>query len=637
MMRILLQFLLILFSLSTWSAHATTRSLTTYEIYSKSYTNEGRETDTCQTKLVTNPEEKNEAIIEAILFLSYDHPLVHHIVKRAKSTYDIELFLNMLWGFQYPMYVEPGTELQYDPDDNISLAKTGKIVFPLLTVKKYFNDDKLGFNKSAYKEDMSTILRARLDNYLAAASWEKWKTLSYDHRKKIAEHLLKNIYYMFRKISEGKQEHPELDPRINHQHVTYQIKPASSIGNRHPGDPDLQLPTGYDLFLPTELDKFLNIFGRIHIHNALLNPLVAYLTEHLPLLIERRIEVLNLRKKLDADYKPNFLTIVPERKFIKLGKRIWHSIAKPQVDTEYLLEPVIDGRSFISRHYSLDELKAAITESTGPTKFRIHQDVTLLRTQDNPLPQPEEMKLDAPTETPFTYDLQQFTSSPHITTELPAGKIHNRILTVPEPSTENLKTPAQVRNYGTEVFFYLNLLSQNLGALKGGNQQVLAKYLTTFLQDLEQQGIKMDSKKFHELRLHLTAFETNENSIHLHTEQIETEVDAFITKVDQHLNVLRTFSESIQENDEFKLAVTRKIEELQTVLVLSKAQIQPALKLRKENQELTYNNIKNLQMQLMSLTAKSVLAPYTAEDMASLAEALARVQSALQLKEGGHQ
>lgn len=628
----------------------------------------------CQIRLApkfdhsVNPAE---VVSELILLLSYDHPLVHNVIKRAKKVSEVDVMLHLLWGFQFPIYVNP--DLKANDVQKLTVKNVlkesleGNLLFPI----RYINNCALYRASQDFKskwgtsyhdvseldrlldEEMRNFILPRIVAYKQAADWETWKTLSLEHRQKVAGDFLSNLYETFRSLQQGAKAAPEVDARTAQQKIIYQM-PKKSYPSDHTTT-RMELPNNFDLILPSEMQQIQKVVKNFNV-NGSPSFLMArdYLAQYLPLLLQRRQEAIHFQSKTAAHLPAVVQAPLPTRRWwwpfnshplpptaLSSSPNSFSNRMKKNENDRILevmttsTDPKYDDvrfPTFLTVNYTLDQLIHSLQDSIGPHQARIHEHAIHLAATKTPVAAPEEITEIAALESPISYDLIAIVSGLRTAKDLPSGKIEPRIQEIADPVTTNLQSVAKVRAYGSEIFLFLNLLTQNVSALKGKNYSNLITLLATFLTELSKQGVDTTAKKFHELSFALNSFETYEQATQLHTEQVKGETLSFIQKTRQYLQALNVYTKTL-DDENLKLTALRKTEELQTVLLLTENHILATIDLRQQNQGLLYENSKQLQIHLATLTTRQALGSLSDEDVKSLTEALRHLLSALQATE----
>lgn len=619
----------------------------------------------CQIRLapkIDHSVNPAEVTAELILLLSYDHPLVHNVIKRAKEVEEVEVVLHLLWGFRFPIYVNPSLDVSNVKKLTVTSvfekSRDGDLLFPIRYINncalyKASKDPKWGtsyYDASALDElldeEMGKFLLPRIVAYKEAADWETWKTLSLEHRKEVAGDFLRNLYETFSSLQQGAKAAPEVDARTAQQKIIYQMPPKS-----FPSDhmtTRMELPNNFDLILPSEMQQIQKVVKNFNV-NGSPSFLMArdYLAQYLPLLLQRRQEAIQFPSKPKTALVPNVRTSLPAKKWwwpfarstelyapvglptlSRLGKlmedltrKVMEDATNPDFDSAYF-------PTYFNRNYFLDQLVQSLQDSTGPHQARLHNHALQITTTNKIVPPPEEITRIEATEIQAHYDIATIVRSLRTDKDLPAGKIEEQILKIPDPNTLGLQSVPLIRAYGTEIFYYLNLLTQNLSALKNKNYNILVEHLQKFSADLNEQGANSSTQKFTTLALLLTSFETYQHTTHVHAEQVEAETQSYIAKIDQYLVTIREHTMATQDPT-LSAALLKKTEELQVVYLLAKSQILATVAIRKQNEELLYENLRQLQLTLATMVTQSVLSPLTDADILALQKSLQVLLTAL--------
>lgn len=602
----------------------------------------------CEETLTRQPAEAteplnltpHEAVAELILLLSYNHPLVHHIANRAKSVDQLDAFLNLLWGFQYPLYVAENLHVE-DARILFENSVRGQIIFPLHTIKTQtlsylksnFSGITDGFIDEQLSKDLSGYFTSRLKAYHYASSWDNWNKADDEFRYKEAKNFINSLWYQFQLIIEKVE--PTIDPRTARQKVNYQFKQKPLIYH----ETRAMLPNKFDIILPAEFARLKTLIDFVgqELNGPVHQLAVEYIAQYLPLLLEARRESIGLQIKSLSQLPVAQSTVRSRWSPMRLLAAVQPSTWRDNKSWSSARNNLLVGNNpedtpfptYLNQNLTLEQIKQFLYENVGPKKVRLQQHAQHLTTIKTAVAPPEELQQVDATESSFVYDINSLIAGQPVKLELPAGQIEKKISEIPNPSTETLTTLSGVRKYGSEISFYLNLLSQNLSVLKSDGYKLVAQHIKTAQQKILDDGVRLDAKTLHQLGLALSSFEQREQIIQQHTEEIEKELTSFISKTEDYLSPLGSLIENATDQN-IQLALLQKKEELQTILIIAKSQMLNTLELKKKNQHLLYASLRHVQILLISLSTKSVVSGLTEEDLTQLSEALGSMCSALQ-------
>ncbi len=603
--------------------------------------------EVCEETLTRQPPDAteplnltpHEAVAELILLLSYNHPLVNHIANRAKSVDQLDAFLNLLWGFQYPLYVAENFHVT-DARSIFENSARGQIIFPLHSIRtqtlSYIKSNFSGTNHEFVDEhlnkDLSNYFTSRVKAYQQASSWDKWNKADYEFRYKEAKNFMNSLWHEFQLILELVES--ATDPRTAKQKINYQFKQKPTLFH----ETRALLPHKFDIILPAEFSRLKALIDFVgqELNGPAHQLAVEYIAQYLPLLLEARREAIGLQ----IESNPQLPAVRSRWSPLRVLKLVQPSTWRDNKSWNSARNTLLLGHksdsmpfpTYLNQNLTLEQMKQSLHDNVGPRKVRLQQHaqhLTVVRTAVSP---PEELlRVDA-TESAFVYDINNLIAGQSVKLELPAGQIEKQISEIPNPQVETLVTLSGARKYGNEISFYLNLLSQNLSVLKSDGHKILAQHIKVAQQKMLDEGVRLDAKILHQLGLVLSKFEQSEQIVQQHTEEIEKELTSFISKVEDYLNPLSPLIENATDQN-LQFSLLQKKEELQTILIIAKSQMLNTLELKKKNQQLLYSSLRHVQILLISLSTKSVVSSLTSEDLTQLSEALGSMQGALQKPE----
>ncbi len=576
--------------------------------------------------------ESQKRAAEFVLFLSYDHPLFERWIERSKSAEDVEAILHLIWGYTAPIYVEPnltlkrgikfGHAMPFIPairsyksfNQAYKAYAEGRFQFPVdqlkLPVPQHVADT---FDAQILSENFNHELH---EFFTIASDWSKWRELSFEYRQKFVNqfmHSLKNSFSSTYSNPLLLESTAEIDPRTGKK---YEFLTSLQRDSRHTDylRYTLTLKSGrpLDVFLPDEMEKFIRLVLSVTTPSTHTHKIVqTYLIDHFPLLMQRRMEATKAQDMVASARTSN----------IRLAKkRVFEASNQIPNETDSYLNKV-----------PLNELKSTL-RALGTLQARIRADMSLLTESPELLHPPSEMKATADElallveAKPYDLSKQLLLQSPEKIVNASESK-RLQFDALLQPRIEDLKSAADVQKYGQILFTYLNQLSVALGALNTERDQSLSLFLASQLDSMTADSLLEVTGQF------LTHYKVAQSNTLAQLLHIEDALQKFIVSVEDHLSLLKEYQQqnSASENMPLKLSVIEKIEDLQSILILAKSQMQTSIQLKHQNQSRLSKIVRDLLLQIATLNTQKSLKPLSAEDLRGFTESLRSLKNALEI------